>query len=192
MIIYMDGSGTQDIGFKKRLLSWGLVVHHNDETTELHGCLREVPQQFEGFHELLAFAEAVRYVRYMKVPFEQVSFYTDDDVITRTSDGNSWEKIEKAKNRLMMLVNEFYPSTVYDDMMECWEKSRFTKVKGHRDTVYNLRVDYLAAHARKTAAGAKNTLLTFEKWLAEGVRFYDYKNEKFDVWYAPFATNLDL
>jgi ribonuclease HI len=193
MIIYMDGGCVQTrnnpSGDKAWLLTWGMVVHHNDETKEFHGSASEVHHRFNGFHELMAFAEAVRYIKHLNIPFDQVSFYTDDDVITQTNDGWDPMKYEKAKNRFMMLVNEFYPTALYDDMIECWENARFTKVKSHRNTVYNLRVDYLCSHARSLAKGLKEEFLTFEEWLAKGFTYYNVKKDEYDVWYAPFAES---
>jgi ribonuclease HI len=196
MIVYMDGSSVRSTNTQKQkdwLLSWGLVVHHDDITTEHHGHVSEVHQRFNGFHEMLAFAEAVKLVKHMKVPFEEVSFITDDEWVVNAQfvmHPDNWcgERAEQVKNRLMMFVNEFFPSTMYDDMLEALHKARFTKVKGHESTVYNLRVDYLAAHARQLKLGVYDDFLTFEQWLARGFKFFNTKKKLYDVWYAPFAS----
>jgi ribonuclease HI len=194
MIVFMDGSGQQTPNaFKRWTLSWGLVAHHNDTTVELHGGTADAPQQFCGFHEMMAFAEAVNYVKRSKVPYCDVSFFTDDEWVVNAAFAlhkDNWvstETVDGIHNRLMMFVNEFYPSVMYDDMVECLRQARFTKVKGHEDTVYNLRVDYLAAHARNLAHGAKEEFLNFEQWLAKGFRYFNLKTHEWDVWYAPFA-----
>lgn len=200
MIIYMDGSAERIKNTKEAkewILAWGMVVHQGDETHELSGVIEQVPHELQGFHEIAAFANAIMYVKKHKVPYEQVSFYTDDQFVT---DANFFlhpenyvatETVDKVKNRLMMFVNEFYPSTMYDLMLECLRKSKFTKVKGHKmfegAIVYNHRVDYLASHARRSKLGTVEPFLSFEAWLGKGISFFNVKKDAYDVWYPPFA-----
>ena len=192
MIVYMDGSSVANGTSKENwVLSWGMVVHHNDATTEHYGILRGITKQFLGFHEMLAFAEAVHYVKKTGVPFEDVLFITDDEWVVNAQfvlHPDNWCGTEAVHSRLMMFVNEFYPSTMYDDMVEALKKARFTKVKGHESTVYNLRVDYLASYARKEYHGRHDDFLTFEQWLARGFKYFNLKKRLYDVWYAPFAS----
>lgn len=192
MIVYMDGSSVANGTSKEHwVLSWGMVVHHNDSTTEHYGILSGITKQFLGFHEMLAFAEAVRYVRKTGVPFEDVLFITDDEWVVNAQfvlHPDNWCDTEAIHNRLMMFVNEFFPCTVYDDMVEALKKARFIKVKGHESTVYNLRVDYLASHARKEHHGLHDDFLNFEQWLSRGFKFFNTKKKLYDVWYAPFAS----
>lgn len=196
MIVYMDGSSVRATKTKCQkdwVLSWGLVVHNGDVTTEHHGHIAEVHSHMHGYHEMLAFAEAVRQVKHMKVPFEEVSFFTDDEWVVNAQfflHPDNWcgERADLVKNRMMQFVNEFFPSTMYDDMMEALHKARFTKVKGHDSTVYNLRVDYLAAHARQLKMGLAEEFLNFEQWLARGFKCFNTRKQQYDVWHAPFAS----
>lgn len=198
MIVYMDG-GSQRVQQTKRqndwVLSWGIVAHKGDETVELHGSFKEVNSQFHGYHEMAAFAETVKYLKREGVPYEDVSFFTDDQWVVEAA--NEFQPCYPDRmvdanfgfrERLMKFVNEFYPATMYDDMLECLQKGRFTKVKGHDNTVYNLRVDYLAVHARNLCQGVKEEFLQFEQWLAKGFKFFNTEKHEYDVWYAPFAS----
>jgi ribonuclease HI len=199
MIIYMDGSSVRVTNTRKQkdwLLSWGMIVQHDDETVEQHGHVENVGSMYRGFHEMLAFAEAVRYVKHKKVPFKDVSFFTDDEWVVKAQfvlhPHNYCEsRATEVKARVMQFVNQFFPSTLYDDMLACLREARFTKVKGHEDTVYNLRVDYLAAYARKLKMGMDEEFQHFEQWLANGFKFFNTKLQRYDVWYAPFASSTN-
>lgn len=192
MLVYMDG-GHQTHEHNKRLcmLSWGIVVHHNDTTVELHGCKTHMPEHFKGCHERLAFVEATKHVQSQGVSAENVSFVTDDATVC---DYNlaflRTEKVDKTHvtyERLARLCRELYDQATFDFMLECLTKSRFTKVKGHHKTVYNLRCDDLSSYARRVAKGDLTPMQSFEDWLHDGFHYYD-KTQQVQRWYAPFSN----
>lgn len=191
MIVFMDG-GSQKHSHNGRLflLSWGIVVHHNDETTELHGCKTHMPQNHSGSHERIAFMETVRHLMTLDVTPQEVSFYTDDSSVCDIN-----EIIRRSKRlpqdhttiqRFKKLADEYYDAETFAACMSYLMHSRFTKVKGHSRTVYNLRCDELSCHARRWALGDLSPLLPFEDWLHDGFLYYDREQQP-QRWFPPFS-----
>lgn len=189
--IFMDGGAAKWRPEKHQyVLSWGIVAHHGDSTTELYGSKIDVPHHLHGYHEMMAFLEAMRFAKGQGFLFENMSFYTDDPQVSyagfmlHPANFVATDDVDKFKRRFQTLCLKYYDEGTYQDALECLVKSRFTKVKGHDTTVYNLRVDHLARHAREVAAGKEDVLDSFEDWLAQGF----YSNPYDAAWFAPFAV----
>lgn len=194
IVIYVDGSFTR-YAARAFIHSWGVVANHNDSTVELYGAKKlHDKEQFAGSYELLAFIEGFLYAKSHGYPYEQMSFYSDDESVVyagiwgnKNNFGNQdrYKKIvEKVKH-----VCDFYcpgvPNLV-SEIEECFAKARFNKVKGHAKCVYNLRVDYLAKFARDQIRGQETVLESFEKWVKKG--FLKYVNsQEAGRWFPHFC-----
>ena len=193
IIVYMDGGSQKADGpFKHRfVLSWGLIVHHQDTTVELHGAKDQVHQEYSGSHEHIAFVEALRHAMTHDIAPDELAFVTDDSSVC---DVNHWARVfgrldltSNTIKRLLNLVKYLgFDSSMDAYMLRCLEWSKFQKVKGHARTVYNLRCDELAVHARNWVKGDLSPLLPFEEWLHDGHIYYD-KEQNRKTWFAPFS-----
>lgn len=196
-IVYMDGGSARHHQSKECLLSWGMVALTGDQSIERYGCHARVEPKHSGYHEKVAFVESVRFLRESgHKPFE-LTFYTDDSAVCDVN--RSYVLADKLPqsntiSRLKDVCATFYRGEK-DLMYHCLnylKNSRFVKVKGHDKTVYNLRCDALAVHARNWAIGNLSPLLSFEEWLHDGFTFYAPDRErpgenKLNYWYAPFS-----
>jgi ribonuclease HI len=170
--IFMDGSAIkQDPAKHEYVLSWGMVANHDDQTTEKFGHFNNVPMNYNIFHETVAFIEAMRYAKGRGFAFNEMSFYTDDLLLTHAGfmlhPGNfvATEDVHRLKKNIARLCTRYYDDATYCDAVECLSTARFTKVKGHQRTIYNLRADYLARHAHQLVLETADPLLPFEVWL---------------------------
>jgi|SRR5476651_2146652 len=192
MIIYVDGGAKEVPGTRSFNISWGLVVHHNDQTEERYGGYKQVDRYFCAHHELVAFASAVLHAKKTGVAYEDISFYCDDFHVCNAGSWfhkDNWvatSDVDTLKKRLLETCVQFFTPELYDDLLDCLIKARFTKVKGHSDVIYNLRVDYLSDYARGLLSGAPIQWINFEAWLAKGFLVYRSPREAY-TWYAPFS-----
>ena len=179
IVLYVDGSSTYYSGKNKPgnynktfIHGWGVVAHHGDTSVEFQGC-RLVKSHQVGWYEISAFIEGFLYAKSHGFKNDQMSFYTDDESVAyvgqfrRTGRGASYTVFQE---KLEQICKEFYPNVegLCEELLQCLEEARFTKVKGHATCVYNLRVDYLAKYARDVHLDPETQLKGFESWAAEG------------------------
>jgi ribonuclease HI len=191
MIIYMDG-GSQRNAFMPGsfILSWGLVAHYTDATYERHGCIGDCPPYLQGSHEKLAFIEAVRFALSLGADPDDITFITDDGSVCDANrmfhkHGNL-VRSDATVQKITEICNAYFDKTLKEFCLKFLARARFIKVKGHSKTVYNLRCDHLARHARNWELGDLSPLLPFEEWLHDGFLFYDKKLIK-KTWFVPFS-----
>lgn len=223
MVIYLDGGSKRQSNSTKRwVLSWGLIVHYQDQTHEIKGALIDILSEFSGQHENLAFLEAIKFAKSNNVAPEAIAFVTDDSAVCEV---NKWARefgkldpnsktIQRLKSLLIYLKEpQGYDDELFAYMRECLQFGKFTKVKGHARTVYNLRCDELAVNARNWALGDLTPLLSFEEWLHDGFEYWVQREVDVEVpsqdpngtptvtqevisvrkfWYAPFSDLHDL
>lgn len=197
-ILYMDGGSARHHQSKECMLSWGIVALTNDVATELHGCHTRVAPKHSGFHEKIAFVESVKYLMGEGHEPHELTFYTDDSAVCDANRSyvltgnhhNSSTVVERLKG----VCKAFYQAEkdLAEHCLRYLRGSRFVKVKGHARTVYNLRCDALAVHARNWANGNLSPLLSFEEWMHDGFEYYapdpdNPKENKRFYWYAPFS-----
>ena len=161
IILYTDGSHLHNHkhGFfnkdSKQVVGWGIVAHHNDTTVEIQGS-RTIQAKQIGHHEYIAFIEAMLYAKSHGYKNEEMSFYSDEqqlsEIVTLFHPDNKSKKstVNKVKNRLRYVCNQFYKTSIYQDVVDCLCTAKINWVKGHSDTLYNKRVDYLAKNAAKS------------------------------------------
>jgi ribonuclease HI len=195
--IFMDGSSVkQNPKAREYVLSWGIVAHHGDQTIEKFGNHSAVHQSFNGFHEIVAFIESMRYAKNQGFTFEDMSFYTDDislpyaGFMLHPSNFVATEDVDRFKQRLSRMCAQYYDDATLSDVLECLTKSRFTHVKGHDVTVYNLRADYLARHAHQLALGTADPFIAFDPWIEAGILKYASVDHPYK-WYPHFAYTAD-
>jgi ribonuclease HI len=191
MIVYMDGSSLYHQSKRSPTLGWGLVALNGDDHIEASGAKTDLARRHTNSHELLAFAETVRFLKRARFDFSDIDFYTDDEMIAYSGftlhPGNyvSAKVVERFHEQLRFIVAEFYDESMYDDMLEALTKATFHKVKGHDGIIYNMRVDYLAKHAAYRASGQNKTHHEFDEWLEQG--FMEYRKGDSYIWYPPFV-----
>lgn len=199
MVVYIDGSrrtvprGTfSEHPMYSDVLGWGMVVLRDDTMVELSGAI-PVPRKAEGEHEMLAFVEAVRYIRNTGVPFNSVSIFTDDLNIAYAAQAlhpDNFRQTEAGKIRrsVALVCSLVGDADLEAAVLECLMNSRFIKLKAHRFTVYNNRVDYLAAQASLRLTGVPAPVKSYEKWLSRGFQYYT--EEGAQRWHAPFSNGM--
>jgi ribonuclease HI len=196
VIIYVDGGAKKVSGTRTFDLSWGIVVHHNEQTVEHYGGYKGVDNKYGAHHEFVAFAAAVLHAKHAGVAFEDISFYCDDFHVCNAGSWfhlDNWvatSDVEWLKTRLLETCVNFFTPDLYDDLLDCLIKARFTKVKGHSDVIYNLRVDYLANYARGLLRDTPIQWLNFEAWLAKGFLAYKTPRESY-IWFAAFSEPVN-
>lgn len=187
MIIFCDGSSSK-IKHEHYVVSWGIKIEHSVHGCEIWGT-QEVDWRLHGCHESFAFIESVVQANARGAKPEEVVFYTDDEAVAYGAYDRStgWEfNGRKADfDHRLNLLSGFYSDETLNLVREYSLKSRFVKVKGHKKTVNNLRVDYLAAQAKRTKLGACEPFQDFETWLGDG--FKQWTDGTPSVWYPPFA-----
>jgi ribonuclease HI len=192
MIVFMDGGtpwqARQD---GSCTLSWGMVVHHNDKTTEVVGCKTDVNPRFRRGHEQLALIEASRHIMSHSVEPSAVSFFTDDKWVCDMSrmlqsGGEMPSEKDKGYRVLAGLCGQYYDRQTLEYCHECMRQSRFTKVRGHKGSVYNLRCDYLARIGQHQALGESVVPERFEDWLERGFPCLS-EDSSGERWYPSFT-----
>lgn len=181
--IYVDGSATK-MG-KVFQIAWGFIALHNDQSIEVMGRLGKLHPSPQ--HETIAFIEAYLYAKSHGFAAENMSFFTDDEMIGHAQfflhPGNKrQDSAAHIKGHLTGVCRQHFPTVpdLRNELVHCLQTSRFTKLKGHRNTVYNLRADYLAKMAR-----GDEPIKSFEEWLAQGHLAYTADGPF--KWLSPFA-----
>lgn len=196
MIIYMDGGDQQhrepELG---ALLSWGVVAHHNDSTDELYGCMVRVSHRLQRAHEQLAFVQAVRYAHSKGVAPNQVSFFTDDSWVCSASENTRRSGAlpgpeDNGYRLVRALCEQYFDDATFGVCNDYIQEARFTKVHGHKTTVYNLRCDDLSKAAQRRARGEQVTVAPFEEWLRAGFTYID-RDQVAHRWFPEFC-GIDL
>jgi ribonuclease HI len=175
-IIYFDG-GISFPSNTKNLpkVSWGIVLHTNDDTIEHSGCIEYgCGNGTMQYHELIALFESVRLVYINGLLPDECSFFTDDRMIA-SAGFHLHEANGSTKMRLTILAqlstvaNIFYKHipNILDVVIEYLLEARFTKVKSHMGVVYNCRADYLVRQAR-----TNKPLMKLDTWMRSFCKFH--------------------
>lgn len=190
-VMYTDGGWASHKGKSNHaILSWGIVALHDDTHVELTGT-KSVHIRNVGptNHEIVAFIEAMLYGLSHGFTHENISYYTDDEFISycpfRLHSGNIVPYIQREtiKCRLNDICLQWYDIQTYYYLLEAFDKSRITKVKGHATTVNNLRADYLSSWARSKAVQSGKKFLEYDDWLNS-----NYTIQYWRRWIAPFTN----
>lgn len=195
ILIYLDGSSVQlsPKGGKQVSVGWGLVALANDTQVEQFGA-HQLPISFSGYHEQIALVEAVRYAHQQGFTPEEVSFYTDDEILRNAQEGlhpgncrASWTN--QLRDRICKLVGHAYEVEMWPLVETYLRGARVNKLKSHRNLVYNHRVDYLAKNAAYSLKESPRAVTNYDDWLAAGfVRYLD--NDTTETWFAPFTNSI--
>jgi ribonuclease HI len=168
MIIFTDGSSFVSNKSKTALISWAILVEHDDFHTEQSGCLK-VDAEDRHLHEVLAFVHAASYAHMHKFAPHAVSFFTDDYMCSRASYINNvgGSSLHPRMEHLLDRLSKYVAADVIENAKQYLMGSRVSKIKGHANCVNNLRVDYLATMARKISQGADVEIWPFADWLSK-------------------------
>jgi len=194
--LYVDGSAGYVSGgkFNHFELAWGIRAHYDGTTEESLGS-REVPQRAHGMHEKVAFVEGMLLALARGFAFEDMVFFTDDDVLPYGGmylhpENGMGTRREQLEQRMLTLCRLLYTQDLYDKVIECLKRSRFHKVRGHSFVVDHDRVDYLAkVGLRRGLRGDTTPMLGFSDWLTQGVEYRRSADDR-RTWFAPFVTTL--
>lgn len=181
LIVYVDGS--QVIGPQRRAQAqgWGLVALHDDQHHERRGhFLGGKVSPLHGRHEHLAFVQAVLYARDQGFDPRQVSIYCDDDVFGyaawSTHPGNfQGQKAEIVMQRLRGVAQHAFDASIIEPVLQTFFHSHIVKLRGHRQEVYQERVDYLAKFSARQALGLEEpdaAPMDMQTWLEQGLEIY--------------------
>ncbi len=173
IILYIDGSETfQNSSRSNIIVSWGIVAHFNDSTTEMFGSVLKTnaASDYRGKHEKIAFIESYLYAKSHGFKPEEMVFYSDDEFVCYMNQWaqniNYYECFNRGKKALKQAVQRYYPNMpeLYREVLSCLMTARFHKVKGHKTCIYNHRVDYLCRVARSEHFKKKTEYKSFEDW----------------------------
>lgn len=181
MIAYIDGA---ENGVD---VACGVVLLYQDVQIEHQFKIKREGNAPKGLCEFFALIKLVQLTIEMGVPFRDVSVYSDCQKVTQAQyvlhKGNhvrSGRRDEMMRNievscKTMIMDEQFIPV-----LLNFIEHARFTWVKGHKNTVYNQRADYLAYGCLVSKDG-----LPYSKWVQQG--FCLYENGQPVAWYPPFS-----
>lgn len=178
------------------LFSWGLVFDGGDVVTELNGVRTVKHPGLNGTHEIQAFVECALYCVSHNIAPEDVSFTTDDEITvygSKATVANGYAVTSHSivlEEMLVRLVkHNVYDQTTIESIRPYLERSRMTKVKGHSNTFWNLRCDYLANVAAKSVQNGAANLESVARWAKRGfVRYVSPK--KSTTWFPAFHSFL--
>lgn len=155
MVIYFDGGCFKDPnnkGFGQHrtiCISYGIVLHCNEEAPVESNGGYTMKCSFDGMHEHIAFLEAFRLIKDRNIDYKKVSFYTDAQEIAYAHlflhQENYYPTQKKTfidimKKCISLLEMEKHTEEIFD----CLNNGFFVKLKSHKGIVDNMRVDYLA------------------------------------------------
>lgn len=170
-------------------LGWGIVALTKDTTIELSGAV-PAPTKANGCHETLALVEAVRFIKQMQVPWQDVTIFTDDELVAYAAQALHPDNFRQSEAERVLFRLEQACQVAGEDLMAdalvCLTTSRFIKMKGHRLSVYHNRADYLASQATMAATGIPAPIQSYDDWLGKGFQYYTSKGEP-KRWMAPFS-----
>ena len=137
--------------------SWGVKIIGEDLDVEISGA-KEFKYSEIHTHEMVAFVEAVIFCWAHGYSPKDVTFHTDDQVVSYAgknpidpelweASSNKWKFANHAVAQLAAL-SRFYPPQVIDIVKDYLLESRINKIKGHGTCIYNRRVDFLAQVGR--------------------------------------------
>lgn len=183
MVLHIDGSrrvapkGTFADKPRWMRLDGGLVALTNNHMVELSGAV-PVPANASGMHEMLALVEAVRFIQAAKTRFEDVTIFTDDEVVAYAAqalhpDNFSQLAAERVRTSLALVCKLVGDTALEKAALTCLMTSRFVKLKAHRFLVYHNRADYLSSQASLGLIGKPVKLLAYDDWLAQGFLYHE-------------------
>lgn len=181
MIIFYDGSNTMLKGGeknKRRIVAWGLHAIHGDEMIERHGSHYASLEMAGGDHEFVALFESVKLAVERGVAPADVAFYTDDEVAAYGSyqlggpPHMAFNYTETLVNKVKCVGKRHFTANQVDDVLQYLLHGRFYKVKGHKNIINNVRVDYLARFARNLAVGKSVSFMEYDRWLGQKFTFW--------------------
>ncbi len=193
MQLHIDGSSVRaKSGARRWALGWALVVSHGEFEAEVEGAT-QVPQELNGYHEMVAFVEAALYASARGVEPENLVVYTDDENIGYANgylhpDNYAGARSFALNERLDKLCSKLYCEATRDLVLRYLRGARIHKLKGHSFLVYQERADYLARQcAWRLMEGTPLPSLSFMDWLAKGLPYYTRDSVDPKTWHAPFV-----
>lgn len=184
-IIHVDGSC-----YNKKYIGWGMLLLRNNEHVEQHGHV--VSYHLSGEHETLAISHAIAYCYERGIPPQDISCYCDDELLgyapTYLHPDNykalRRDQIIQRMNKVQELCFPLMPSSVFEYYLK---EMRITKLKGHKNEVYQERVNFLAKYESTTAGGLLKEFEDYDTWLNKG--FINYGPERKASTYYPHFTS---
>lgn len=194
MEIFVDGSSSRfGKSHNKGLCSWGVRIE-KDDSTEAHG-LSVVDYDRHGkFYEQLAFVESVKLCSDHGIKPEECLFVVDDEIVGHGAENKNGTWLfsgghhHTLRDRLRVL-SEVCSASEIDLAFQYVETARFKKIKGHARVIGNMRVDYLAAHARKVFFGHETAgeFLRYNEWMNQGFKTFNKEKEELEIWHPAFV-----
>lgn len=178
----------------QRLHSWGIVINHNDTTTEVYGA-RMDPIKLKGMHEYVAIAEAIWAVKQMGIDLKDVVFHTTDEMLRDFAsifyhDNFVHSGLKESLMTRMLLLSSIFGDDILVDMLYCLTECRIKWVKPRNRHVYHARGSFLSRYANRTFRDMEMHYLDFDAWLKRGLLEYDREGNEYR-WYPPFANTIE-
>lgn len=186
MIIYFDGGYYSKTNpyTNKSTNTYGILFHIGESDPIEKFGFYPAPINMIGYHEEIAFVEAFCLIRELNKDYKNITFYTDNEIIANGNfilHDNNYKKTKKENflNRIDLVLKFLNKSELKTEIIDCLLNSRFQKIKAHKNTVDNLRVDYLAKMENLTS----DNKMSYQNFLACSF-------ERFNEYGKPIITNL--
>lgn len=190
MIVYFDGGSYKKEGKKdkrKFVATYGVLFHNGGEQPLEKKGKAEYPMEYVGLHEYFAFLHSYQLVKSTGVNPKAVSYYTDCKNIAYAQTLLHTENYRVgAKQNFLNFFDKALAAVGMEnqreEILDCLSNARFVKVKAHRKTVDNLRVDYLSK-----MASSERKPISYHKFL--GCSFFRYAENEIIRFNLPFMPD---
>lgn len=199
----VDGSRVLPNGKLLQSFGWGLVAQHDGEHHERAGCVVDkVASPLTGFHEHIAFVNAVLYAREKGFDFARVTIVCDDGILGYGHEflheqNYQVSRRDQVLGRLKTVVDNCFDAEAFELTLKALREARIVKIKGHQQDVYQERADYLAGiSARRGASlfagsGVTDKPMEYEHWLTKGFAAFEQIEPGTagvrKIWHPPFV-----
>lgn len=185
--LYVDGSTLRK--GKSFYDGYAAVLLKGDDHLE-QSSGRQMPMSHTQSHEHYAFLHGLEFALQHGVHLGDLRVVCDDQTFGYA---NTWLHADNFSGKKDLVVRAvenmvFATSEQKSLLLNFLETGFVHKVKGHRQEVYQERVDYLASTQRKLAMGEECDLLAYDQWLNKGFKVFDNTRDSLTTVYPPFVN----
>ena len=182
--MYVDGS-SKKVG-KHTYEGYGVVLVVGDEMMEFSsGCVSTSKVQY---HEHWAFLKGLTFAQSLGVCTKSLRVYCDDALFGNASFFLHDDNRSPMKEKVLATLDAMGCNDVERSLLlQTLQHGNYVKLKGHKQEVYQERVDYLAKFTARFLSGESTEFLPYDQWLSMGFKQFDKATNSMVVYYPPFV-----